>query len=46
MNGEQFAQFMNEKFTDAKQYEAPFNAVVPDLYQNPRNMGKVPTGLN
>jgi TonB-linked SusC/RagA family outer membrane protein len=40
MNGEQFAQFMNEKFTDAKLYEAPFNAVVPDLYQNPSQYGQ------
>ncbi len=39
MNGEQWAQFMNEKFTDAKQYEAPFNAVVPDIYQNPSQYG-------
>jgi TonB-linked SusC/RagA family outer membrane protein len=40
MNGEQFAQFMNEKFTDAKLYEAPYNAVVPDLYQNPSQYGQ------
>ncbi|WP_256536668.1 SusC/RagA family TonB-linked outer membrane protein [Mucilaginibacter aquariorum] len=40
MNGEQFAQFMNEKFTDAKLYEAPFNAVIPDLYQNPSQYGQ------
>jgi TonB-linked SusC/RagA family outer membrane protein len=40
MNGEQWAQFMNEKFTDAKKYEAPFNAVVPDIYQNPSQYGE------
>jgi TonB-linked SusC/RagA family outer membrane protein len=40
MNGEQWAQFMNEKFTDAKQYEAPFTATVPEIYQNPAQYGK------
>ena len=39
MNAEQFAQFMNEKFTDAKRYESP-NAVVPEIYQNPSQYGE------
>ncbi|RWY54057.1 SusC/RagA family TonB-linked outer membrane protein [Mucilaginibacter gilvus] len=39
MNATQFAEFMNEKFTDAKLYESPFTAVVPDIYQNPSQYG-------
>ncbi|MBK0378466.1 SusC/RagA family TonB-linked outer membrane protein [Mucilaginibacter segetis] len=40
MNGEQWAEYMNEKFTDAKLYEPPYNAVVPDVYQNPSQYGE------
>jgi TonB-linked SusC/RagA family outer membrane protein len=40
MNGTQWAQFMNDKFTDAKLYEAPYTAVVPDIYQNPAQYGE------
>ena len=40
MNGEQWAQFMNEKFTDAKKYESPYNATVPEIYQNPSQYGE------
>ncbi|MCC8423694.1 TonB-dependent receptor [Mucilaginibacter sp. UR6-11] len=40
MNGQQWAEFMNEKFTDAKLYESPFNAVVPPVYQNPSQYGE------
>jgi TonB-linked SusC/RagA family outer membrane protein len=40
MNGEQWAQFMIEKFEDAKKYESPFNAVAPEIYQNPAHYGE------
>jgi TonB-linked SusC/RagA family outer membrane protein len=40
MNGEQWAQFMKEKFEDAKKYEAPFTATVPEIYQNPSQYGE------
>lgn len=40
MNGTEWAQFMKEKFTDAKQYESPFNAKVPEIYQNPEQYGE------
>ncbi|MEJ7558563.1 MAG: TonB-dependent receptor [Pedobacter sp.] len=40
MNGTQWAEFMNQKFTDAKLYEAPFNAVIPAIYQNPAQYGE------
>jgi TonB-linked SusC/RagA family outer membrane protein len=39
MNGEQWATFMNEKFTDAKLYENPATTV-PTIYQNPSQYGK------
>lgn len=39
MNGEEWAQFMNEKFTDAKTYENPATTV-PDIYQNPSQYGE------
>jgi TonB-linked SusC/RagA family outer membrane protein len=40
MNAQQFAQFMNDKFTDAKLYEPPYTAVIPDIYQNPGQYGE------
>ena len=40
MNGQQWAQFMKEKFEDAKKYESPFNATVPAVYQNPEQYGE------
>lgn len=39
MNGEQWATFMNEKFSDAKIYENP-NVTIPAIYQNPSQYGK------
>jgi TonB-linked SusC/RagA family outer membrane protein len=39
MNGQEWAQFMNEKFSDAKLYESP-TTVVPDIYQNPAQYGE------
>lgn len=39
MNGQQWAEFMNEKFTDAKKYENPATTV-PDVYQNPSQYGE------
>ncbi|WP_255547633.1 TonB-dependent receptor [Mucilaginibacter sp. dw_454] len=39
MDGEQWATFMNEKFTDAQKYENP-STTIPAIYQNPSQYGK------
>ncbi|XHR97497.1 TonB-dependent receptor plug domain-containing protein [Mucilaginibacter sp. UC70_90] len=46
MDARGFAQYMNEKFADSRQYEPGYTTATPADYLNPEHMAKVLTGIN